>query len=121
MISKMQKTWLWIFGAMFLVPEVLWSPIVNFYYEFYQSSYSGNVQPLRDSFLQNADNLKYLKFVILLQSIGLLLFTISLVVNKKSITTIRTAYLFMIAPLLILLLLVLFVLLFAFAFNPNIG
>jgi len=30
MLSKMQKIWLGIFGAMFLIPEILWSPIVSF-------------------------------------------------------------------------------------------
>jgi hypothetical protein len=121
MLSKIQKIWLWVSGALFLVPEILWSPVMNFYYEFYKSSYSGNVQPFRDSFLQNSDNLRYLKFIVLLQSIGLLLFTISLIVNRKNIVVMRIVYLFLMAPLLILLLLVLFVLFFIFAFNPNIG
>lgn len=30
MISKIQKTWLWVFGAMVILPEVLFSPIISF-------------------------------------------------------------------------------------------
>ncbi|OGZ91430.1 MAG: hypothetical protein A2599_01095 [Candidatus Staskawiczbacteria bacterium RIFOXYD1_FULL_39_28] len=67
---------------MFIVPEILWSPVVNFYYEFFQSSRTSNVHPIRDNFLQNSDNLSYLKFVIALQFIGLLLALIFLVKNK---------------------------------------
>lgn len=85
MMSKMQKGWLWIFGAMFVVPEILWSPIINLYYEFYQSGYSGNVQPFRNNFLQNSDNLNYLKLVICLEFIGITLFFISWITNKKNI------------------------------------
>src|SRR3989344_5449732 len=33
MMSKMQKTWLWVFAGMFLIPEVLWSPVSNLCYE----------------------------------------------------------------------------------------
>lgn len=29
MLSKVQKTWLWVFGAMFVVPEALWGNIVK--------------------------------------------------------------------------------------------
>lgn len=29
MLSKVQKVWLWIFGAMFVVPEVLWGNLVK--------------------------------------------------------------------------------------------
>jgi|SRR3989344_1332814 len=116
-----KKIWLWIFGGMFLVPEVLWSPIVNFYYQLFQSSYSSNVQPFRNNFFQSSDNLKYLKFVILLQAIGLLFFTISFITNKKNIKITMVKYLLIVIPLLILLFSVLFVLFFAFSFNPSIG
>ena len=84
MISKMQKTWLCIFGGMFVIPEILWSPIVNLYYEFYQSSYSGNVKPFRDNFLQNSDNLNYLKFVICFQFIGVIFLLLFWLINKRN-------------------------------------
>jgi len=47
-MDKRQKIWLGIFGAMFLVPEILWSPMIDFYYQLIlQSNSSGIVPPLR--------------------------------------------------------------------------
>lgn len=67
---------------MFLVPEVLWSPVGNIIYEFMQS---GNVAPLRDNFLLKADNLIYFHVVSLIQLVGLVLSFISIVrIGKKS-------------------------------------
>jgi hypothetical protein len=67
-----QKIWMWVFIAMFAVPEILWSPVANFYYEFLQSSWTSYVKHFRYNFLQNSDNLNYFKFVIFLQLIGLI-------------------------------------------------
>ncbi len=88
-MSKIQKIWMWIFIAMFAIPEILWSPVLNFYYGFWQSGRSGNVNTLRNNFLQKADNWNYLKFIILLQLIGLVLFLIQLIRNKKSIKKVK--------------------------------
>ena len=41
-MTKKQKIWFAIFLAMFLVPEVLWSPVNDFYYELLQSGKTGN-------------------------------------------------------------------------------
>ena len=82
MMTKTQKILAWIFGAMFVVPEILWSPVVNFYYELLQTSKSGGTHPFRYNFLQNSDNLNYLKFVIALQFVGLLLALIFVTKNK---------------------------------------
>lgn len=71
-MTRKQKTWMWIFLAMFLIPEILWSPVANFYYQLPQTSRSGATFPFRDNFLQNPDNLNYLRFVLLLQLIGTL-------------------------------------------------
>lgn len=48
MLSKMQKIWLWIFGAMFLVPEVLWGPLVKALNFSFLPIY-GNVQVFTES------------------------------------------------------------------------
>lgn len=113
MLTKKQKIWLWIFGAMFAIPEIVWSPVLNFYYEFWQSGWSGNVHPIRNNFLQNSDNLNYLKLIFFIQSIGLILFLISLIKNRKSIKL--SNYLLLIVLSIIILLLVAFVLYFALA------
>ena len=118
MTTKKEKIWMWIFIAMLAVPEILWSPIANFYYEFFQSSKTSNVQALRDSFLQKSDNLNYLKLVIALQFIGLLLVLFSLIKNKFG-TNKLIKYLSVIL-LVILLVTVGFVLYFAMTFSINI-
>ena len=118
MMTKKQKIWMWIFLAMFIVPEILWSPVGNFYYELLQSSESGGTHPFRNNFLQNSDNLNNLKFVIFIQFIGLLLFLIYLIKNKKEFNTILR-YISMIF-LSILLIFVSFSLYFALTFNIGI-
>ena len=118
MLTKKQKIWLWIFIAMFAVPEILWSPVANFYYEFFQSSWTSYVQPIRDNFLQNSDNLSYLKFVIFLQLIGLLGALIFSLKNKNSKN--RTLTYFFVALLSVLILIVGFSLYFAMSFSIDI-
>jgi len=82
-MTKTQKIWMWIFGAMFLIPEILWSPVLNFYYEFLQTSKTSYVQSLRNGFLQNPDNINFLRITILVEFIGVLLFLFLLVKNKN--------------------------------------
>jgi len=118
-MSKRQKIWLGIFGAMFLVPEILWSPMIDFYYQLIlQSNSSGIVPPLRQNFLTNSDNISILKFVISMQLLGLSLFLIrflSLKIKNKIIKIIAISF------LTVLLFLTAFFVLFAFNFNPQIG
>ena len=120
MMSKIQKYLLWLFGAMFVVPEILWSPIMNFYYEFFQSSKTSNVQPIRYNFLQNSDNSNYLKLVIFIQFVGLLLLVARLIKNKKKLNIKKINYFILIIPLIIILILVTFTLYFAMTFSINI-
>ena len=117
-MSKIQKIWMWVSFGMFLVPEILWSPIINFYYEFFQSSKTSNVQPFRFNFLQNSDNINYLKLVIFIQFIGLLLLIVTLIKNKRNIKNIN--YILIMIPLVIALLLISFTLYFAMNFSINI-
>lgn len=118
MLTKKQKIWTWIFLAMFLVPEILWSPISNFYFELLQTSKSGGTYPFRDNFLQNSDNLNYLKIVILLQFIGLLLSLILIIKNRKWMNKLWRYLL--IALLFILFIITGFALYFVFSFSIDI-
>jgi len=113
----MQKIWLGIFGAMFLIPEILWSPVVDFYYQLSQTGKSGGTHSLRDNFLQNSDNLGYLKLVIFIEFVGLLLFIIFSIRNRKDVHIINYA---LIVPFIVILLLVAFALYFAMTFSINI-
>jgi hypothetical protein len=116
-MSKMQKGLMWLFGAMFLVPEILWSPVVDFYYQLSQTSKSGGTHSLRNNFLQNSDNLSYLKLVIFIELVGLLLFIIFSIKNRKDINIIN--YL-LIALSIVILLLVALALFFVMTFSINI-
>jgi len=118
MMTKKQKIWLWIFIAMFAVPEILWSPVANFYYEFLQSGWTSYVQPIRDNFLQDSDNLDYLRFVIFLQFVGLLLF-LSFLVKNKLIKNKILRY-FLITASSLLLIIVGFAFYFAMTFSIDI-
>lgn len=103
---------------MFAVPEILWSPVANFYYEFIQSGKTSYVQPFRNNFLQNSDNSNYLKIIIALQFVGLMLALFFLIKNKY----IKNALIRYLAIILLGILLVIagFVLYFATTFTINI-
>jgi hypothetical protein len=68
-MTKKQKILLVIFLTMFLVPEILWSPVLNILLELGQS---GNVTPLRDNFLMSSDNLIYFRIINFIQLVGII-------------------------------------------------
>ena len=84
-MTKVQKIWLGIFLAMFIVPEILWSPVGNFLYSMYKPSQQGSIQVLRNNFLLNSENINILSTVLFIQMAGLLFSGIFLVVVHKSI------------------------------------
>jgi len=118
MLTKTQKVWLWISAAIFLVPEILWSPVANFYYQLTQTSRSGGTYPFRNNFLQNSDNLNYLKLVFFLQFVGLLWFLISML--RGALIKNKVIKYICVATLLILLIVVGFALYFAMTFSIEI-
>ncbi len=69
-MKKQQKIWLGIFLAMFILPELLWSPVENLVYDLLQNS--NNVKIFRPNFLTVSDNTYLLLFVLLFQIIGLI-------------------------------------------------
>lgn len=118
-MTKRQKIWLYVFLGLFIIPELLWSPVGNFYYEFYQGMKQSTVYPFRDNFLQNADNLNILKSALLVQFFGFTLFAYMFWKNRNMIPGPFLRW------FLVLLFLVIFVLsgfaaYFAFSFNPDI-
>jgi hypothetical protein len=84
-MSKAQKIWLGVFLAMFLVPEILWSPVGNFVYELFQTNQSGGTHPFRQTFLENSDNINSLSVVLFIQLFGIVITIIYLVVIHKQI------------------------------------
>ena len=73
-MTKKQKIWLGVFLAMFLVPEILWSPVGNIIFELFQS---GNAVSLRNNFLTNYQHIFIYRFVLILQLSGLLFTSIT--------------------------------------------
>ena len=110
-MSKKQKIWLGIFLAMFIVPEILWSPSGNFIYELSQS---GNTHPFRKTFLENSDNINILSTVLFIQMAGLLFSSIYLVIIRRNIKNKIAMWIF--SPLLFLAAVVVF---FLFGFSVS--
>jgi hypothetical protein len=84
-MSKMQKIWLGIFASMFLVPEILWSPVMNYAYSLFAPTVKGSYQLLRYNFLFGYQQENLLKFIIFIQFLGIILFFIFWFKNKKNI------------------------------------
>jgi len=104
---------------MFAVPEVLWSPIANFYYGVIRDSNPGSYyHEFRDNFLTNGDNTGSLKLVIVTQFLALMVVFVILIKSKFSNSVAK-----IIAILLLSLLIfcVGFVTLFMMSFNLQIG
>ena len=85
-MSKMQKIWLGIFLAMFVVPEVLWSPVYKLWYSLEAPTVGGNYAVIRQNFLDNRGNSGLWSNLILLQFFGLLFTAIYFIVIRKSFT-----------------------------------
>lgn len=83
MMTKKQKGLLWLFGAMFLIPEILWSPILNFAYSILESRNVPTI--LRDNFLISSNYRGLAILVIFIQCIGALLSLILILKTKNSL------------------------------------
>ncbi len=69
-MPRIQKVWLGIFTVMFVVPEMLWSPVITLVYSFLQNS--SNVKVFRPNFITNSDNTNLLLFFLAFQLTGLI-------------------------------------------------
>jgi hypothetical protein len=114
-MSKMQKVWLAIFLAMFVVPEVLWSPVVNLVYSLLQNS--NHAQIFRSNFLTSSDNTNFLLSFLILQLVGIV-GCLGLIFQAKINTGIK---IFLIFVLILLLLITGAVFYIAFSLRKGIG
>jgi len=118
-MTKNQKIWLSVFLAMFLVPEILWSPILNFYYGIIQGSFpGGHYIELRNNFLANGDYLNILRLVLIVQFLSLLAAFVVLLLSKVNKFYLK---LFTLIILFIFIFAVGLVTLFTVFSNPQIG
>lgn len=83
-MTKKQKVWLGIFLAVFIVPEVLWNPVVNTLYSFFQS---GKIIPqiFRNNFLLEYRYEYLFKLIITMQLIGIVLALFYVIKYKNNI------------------------------------
>ena len=81
----MHKVWLWIFAAMFLVPEILWKPVGNLFYEFIQPG--GNVKLFRNNLLVNGDHNTLYSVILGIELISICSFLYLVIRNKNKLET----------------------------------
>ena len=71
-MTKIQKVWLWVFSAMFIIPEILFSFIVSFFASLYGV---GNFPFLYEYFINPQffiDNPTYLFIILIIECLGML-------------------------------------------------
>jgi len=115
-MAKKQKIWLAIFLAMFLVPEILWSPYSSFYYAILFSNSGDSFQLF--NLAPNPKSLIIQKLIVFVQFSGLLS---SLFVLSKSQIKNKSIKLFANSILTVLLILAFYFLFFIFNFSPQVG
>lgn len=86
-MTKTQKILLWVGLALFIIPEILWSPTGNLVYAFSQNSNSPSL--LRETAIMNSGNVNYLNFVLSVQFVGVFLSFLmwSLKIRKEKLST----------------------------------
>ncbi len=109
MITKLQKGLLWLFGAMFLVPEILWSPVLNFSYSIWEGKNIPTI--LRPNFLISSDYRKLAIGVVLIQCLGLVMSLIFIL--KSDYKIILKTFLLIVVSLLLMLSILVFIFLLA--------
>ncbi len=75
-MTKLQKIWLGVGLGMFIIPEILWSPITNIIYSLFNANNHSLV--LRQSFLFDADKVVYLTLVLGVQLIGVIMYLVNI-------------------------------------------
>lgn len=66
-----------LYLALFLLPEILWSPIGNFIYSFFMPTINGSSPVLRNNFLLNSDNELLFLIVLIIQFFGIAIFSMN--------------------------------------------
>ena len=83
-MTKKQKVWLGIYLVVLIVPEVLWSPVGNTLYSFFQS---GKIVPqvFRSNFLLEYKYESLFKIIIIMQLISIMLILFYTIKYRKNI------------------------------------
>ena len=84
-MTKKQRIGFWSILGLFILPEILWSPVGNFIYELSQTSRSGGTHPFRNTFLEDTSNINMLSTVLFIQMLGLFASAVYLIVMHNSV------------------------------------
>ena len=117
-MKKNSKIWLWIFLAMFIIPEILWSPSINFIYSFFSAPVFGQPQLLRNNFLFEYNFESLLKIIIFIQLIGIIFFFLFWLKNMNNVRS-RVAFWIVLILSLLVCLMSMFIFYLVFIFSPN--
>jgi hypothetical protein len=117
MIQK-QKIWLGIFLAMFILPEILWSPIINFIYSVFNKTINGYPQIWRGNFLFEYRFEFLYKTILIIQLISILSFIFIWLKNKNKLNNNLLFFLILFLSVLLALILLPIIYLVIF-FNPS--
>lgn len=79
-MTKNKKLWLYAGLALFAIPEILWSPIINFLWPLIK--YSNHSIPVRNNWLMSPDNINWLSVFLFVQFFGALACSIILLSEK---------------------------------------
>jgi len=117
-MTKKQKILLGIFGAMFLIPEILWGMVSNFSYGMFYTGYLSGGSPSEFHLLPLIESNAFNLFILFVQFVGILLSFICLFIIKfnRKFTKWVTVLFFS-----IILFLTFYTFLFALNFNPQFG
>ena len=92
-MTKKQKIWLWIFLGMFIIPEVLWSPGINYVFKLSQMSTKDELAVFRNNFLTQGNyGFIWYGFVLFVELIGLFGLSYLLFKLRKSNKIMLTAF-----------------------------
>ncbi len=117
-MTKKQKIWLGVFLAMFIIPEVLWSPVGNRLYANFFSGDKNSVSVFRPNFFTDVDNSNIISKVLFIQFLGLFLSAIYLLKIRKQFAKKYVPY-FLAGILFVFSIVVFFV--YGFSTMDNIG
>ncbi len=84
-MTKVKKIWLGTLMLIFIVPEILWSPAINFWYAWYKPTVSGYYQIWRNNFLHKPGNAGIWSNLMLLEFFGIFLTAVYLISIRESI------------------------------------
>ena len=109
-MTKGQKMGFWAVLGLFIIPELLWSPVGNFIYELDKNTGT----PFRNTFLEDSSNINILSTVLFIQLLGLFCSAVYLIIIHNSVKN-----KWLLWPSVVILLLSSVVVFYLFGFSIN--